>query len=738
MLLRYYVVFFLIFPFPLLAQKVQTAEEGKKKSVSSREKKGKVGSLKGGKKEGKKGKSFQEVVVTASRREEKRFDTPATIHIFSAGRLQNQRMIRSLPQAFEEFAPVLTQKTANAQGSPFLRGFTSFRNLFLIDGIRLNNSVFREGPNQYWATVDPFLIKRLEVLLGPGSVLYGSDAIGGVVQVITHRREKFDRELGWNGRVYYRFGSADNSHILRTEVEGNYTKRLGFLGGVTYRTLDDLRGGRHVQLQPKTGYDQLDADAKLEYFLRPELWLTLAYQHTKQEDAWRTHKTQFGISWRGTTVGSELKRELSQQRDLVYLQLQGKKLSSVFHRVKSSLSFHYQQEEQYRIKSSGDPDFQGFQVATLGFFTHIESQTPVGDVIYGLEYYRDFVHSFKKKYNPDGSLKSVELQGPVGDKASYDIFGLFLHYEKELLPDLLAIALGGRYTKVFVEAKEVEDPVSGNKISIDDDFDSVVGSGKVLFYAHPEYLNFYFGVSQGFRAPNLSDLTRLDTARSNEIETPSPNLKPEKYITLEVGSKFRSEFFTFQAAYYYTFIDNMIVRFPTGNTIGGDFEVKKANVGDGFVHGVELHGSYLLPLWKKKWGEWRLFASFAWLEGEVDTYPTSAQIKVREPISRMLPATVILRLRWDSPKKKYWAEGVMKIAGKQDRLSTRDKNDTQRIPPKGTPGYVIFILRGGAQLYKNLNFSASLENITNKDYRVHGSGLNEPGINLLFSLDWRF
>ncbi|MBI4711972.1 MAG: TonB-dependent receptor plug domain-containing protein, partial [Planctomycetes bacterium] len=119
-----------------------------------------------------------EIVVTASRREAKVFDSPYTISVIDSEEIQSRQMSRTTPDILSEEPAVMLQKTSMGQGSPYLRGFTGFRNVFLIDGIRLNNSTFREGPNQYWNTVDPFTIQRLEIVKGPASVLYGSDAIG--------------------------------------------------------------------------------------------------------------------------------------------------------------------------------------------------------------------------------------------------------------------------------------------------------------------------------------------------------------------------------------------------------------------------------------------------------------------------------------------------------------------------------------------------------------------------------
>lgn len=98
------------------------------------------------------------------------------------------------------------------QGSPYLRGFTGFRTLMLIDGIRLNNSTFRDGPNQYWNTVDSLALERLELVCGPSSVLYSSDAIGGTVNALSLGRQEYPGGFDWDARTFYRFASAEDSH----------------------------------------------------------------------------------------------------------------------------------------------------------------------------------------------------------------------------------------------------------------------------------------------------------------------------------------------------------------------------------------------------------------------------------------------------------------------------------------------------------------------------------------------
>ena len=153
---------------------------------------------------------LDEIVVTASRRSAKAFGEPYSIAVQDAKELVEVRQVRTIPEAMRELAGVMVQKTGHGQGSPYIRGFTGLRTLFLIDGIRLNNSTFREGPNQYWNTVDAFAVDRLEVVKGPSSVLYGSDAIGGTVNAISRGFESLDGNAT-RGRLVLRGSSAEDS-----------------------------------------------------------------------------------------------------------------------------------------------------------------------------------------------------------------------------------------------------------------------------------------------------------------------------------------------------------------------------------------------------------------------------------------------------------------------------------------------------------------------------------------------
>lgn len=672
---------------------------------------------------------LEEVIVTATRSEQHVLDLPYTAERISGAALRREQMAATMPEALTETPGVLVQQTAHGQGSPFLRGFTGFRTLALVDGIRLNNSTFRDGPNQYWSTIDALAVERLEIVKGPSSVMYGSDAVGGTVNALMRApRYGFDENIRWSGGTYYRFGSAEKAHLGRGELGAGERERWGFMLGFSAKSFGDVEGGEDVGRQPHTAYDQLDTDGKAELFLAPNTKLTLAYQRTEQDDVERTHRTIYGLVWEGLRGGTDRQHLFDQTRQLTYARLAH--ATGRGDEFTATVSWQVQDEFQFIERGNGTRQENDVDVDTLGLSLQGVSPSRAGKWTYGAEHYHDFVGSAQRNYNTAGALTSAAIQGPVGDDANYDLLGLYVQDEIPIA-ERLSFTLGSRFNWAQADAGRVRDPGTGDRTSFRDDWANTVGSGRLLW--HPDErqrLSFYTGASQGFRSPNLSDLTRFDIARSGELETAAFDLKPEKYLTAEVGAKTAQTNWESGVAYYHTFIDDLIVRTPTGNVIGGVNEVTKRNASEGWLHGIEWSGRVHVG-----WGL-SLFGQGAWQEGEADSFPASTAASVRAPLSRMHPLMGLMGLRWDAVG--FFVEAFGQAAAKQDRLSPDDERDVQRIPPGGTPGWATLNLRGGYGWKGKLYLTAALENALNEDYRLHGSGYNQPGRNFKFSTEYRF
>ena len=677
---------------------------------------------------------LDEVIVTATRHEAPLFDVPYSGEVRSGDEITMERQSRSLPESLQDIPSVMVQKTATGQGSPFLRGFTAYRNVFLIDGIRLNNSTFRSGPNQYWATVDHLAVDRLEVVLGPSSVQYGSDAIGGAVNVIPRRRESFEPGFNLGGRALFRYSSAEDSFIERVEVEGNQGETIGFLGGISMKSFGDLDAGSGEL--PNTAYDQFDGDFRIDYRPGDGLEWTIAYQHSSQDDVPRTHRTTRAVSFHSSTVGSELRRDLDQRRDLVYSRWTLTDPTTLYDRASFTVSYQRQEQKRDRLRTGDRRDLSGFDVNSYGAIAQIEKDTSIGYWTVGADYYYDDVDSFRRNFS-GGSLSSVDVQGPLGDDANYNLLGIYAQNEFEAFGiDWIS---GVRYTYARASADSVDNPevdgsdpsTPGNVISITDSWDQLVGSLRGSF---PVIENnegrVFFGVSQGFRAPSLHDLTSFES--TSVFEIPTDDLDPENYLSCEVGFKLASGPVSGRIAGYWTFIDDMIVRSPTGQIIEDTPVVRKDNVGDGHVAGLELEGGYAID------EEWSLFGAISYQSGKVDQFRFPSGEKVDKPIDRVMPVNGIAGVRYEPPKDGYFIELFTRFSDEADRLSLRDESDTERIPPGGTPGWATVNVRGGYQINDRVSLAAALENIGDKDYRIHGSGQNEAGINFITTLEVRF
>lgn len=666
-----------------------------------------------------------EVISITRTSESNRLTTPASISVITNKELE-ERGTRTLPDSLGETPGIMVQKTSYGQASPFIRGFTGFRNLLLIDGVRFNNSVFREGPNQYWSTVDSNSIGKLEIMRGAGSLLYGSDAIGGVVNAVT-KEYNFKENRNWGASELVRYSSAERSWLSRTEAGYKIGDALTLSGGFSYKDYGDLKGGSDVGVQEKTGYEEINSDVKAKYKFKDNSALTAYHQNTNQNDVWRTHSTIYGISFDGTTIGDEKERILFQDRNLTYLQYSKENIGSFVDAFKVGVSYQYQKERQWRIKKDDTADNQGFTDKNIGFFGQAESKTVIGHLSYGFDFYQEKVDSFLDKYKADGSFNSSDIQGPVGDDSTYRTAEVFLQ-DNISIGTSFNILLGARYTNVDVSIDKYKDPVTKLQASLSESYDALIGSLKLQYIPETEnFYNFYAGVNQSFRSPNLSDLTRLDIARSGELEIASPGLDPEKYITFEIGAKAKWEKVEGEISLFHTIIDNMIIRAPTGDFDGANAIVIKKNSGEGHVQGIEVNMSYQFLR------SFRTFGFLAWQDGELEVYPDSTTVKKTEPMSRLLPMTGLIGLRWQPEAAKYWVEGIVKASDNQDDLSSADKNDKQRIPPGGTAGYVTFGIRGGYEINSYFSINGAIENIGNIDYRIHGSGVNEPGLNLIIS-----
>ena len=650
------------------------------------------------------------IEITTARINRNTLQAPFAVYGVNEDDIQ-KRQYRSLTDIFRDIPGAVAQKTAHGQGSPFLRGFTGFQNIFLVDGIRLNNSVFRSGPNQYWNTVDPLSLQQLEVIMGPSSVLYGSDGIGGTVNAIT-KNPTLEPPQQAVISLMIQGADAANMNVQRAELQHAWTESTGVRLAANRKDFGDIRSGDGRL--PNTGYAEANFEMKLIHKFNNDWQMDLAHFLVHQQDVPRTHKTVFSVPFSGTSIGSELERNLDQRRELSYIKVQNKELDTLSH-VNVTLSYHQQDEFRNRIRTRNRSDQRGFSVNTLGLSFDSGFQNDDFGLLFGADHYRDSVDSF---------ASNNTIQGPIADNANYTSLGLFSELSWSVNQQIIMI-LGTRYSHASASSDRVDVPNIDGPSNLDRSWSDWVSNIKFNYLLN-DTTSLYTSISEGFRAPNLSDLSRLDSARSNEFEVPSPNVDSESYISYELGYKKVDSTQTINLAAYYTDIDDQIILFPTGNiTADGEVEMSKSNEGNGHVYGAELLYSYKFS--NVLSGQ----VGMSYQYGKLKSIPQAGSALVEDFIDRLQPFTMQASLKYD--QNNWWVEGQIIIMSKADKLSARDQNDIERIPPGGTPGFSTANIRFGYLVNDNVQLTFSIDNLLDKNYRVHGSGQNEVGRNMIAS-----
>lgn len=642
---------------------------------------------------------LDEITVTARRSAQAIFDTPGSVNALNARYLTTYQP-RTTPEALTGVAGVFVQKTTHGGGSPFLRGLTGNQTLTLIDGIRLNNSTFRFGPNQYLNTVDALSLDRIEVLRGGGSVAYGTDALGGTLHLFTRRP---DFGSGVHGRVLGRLATGGMERTGRAEVSVG-RERWAATVGVTGRNFGDLVGGDTTGRQTPSGYTERAVNAALRLKLTGTAVLTLAHQSLEQRHV--------PVYFRYRLENFALNEFDPQRRNLTYAKLEATSENRFFQKLTATLSHQATREGRISQRNVGSSRrTETDRVRTLGATVNAFSQiSPTWTANSGVEIYHDRVNSNRVDENQATGQRTTS-RGLYPDGATYLNYAAYSLHQWQL--SRWQLSLGGRFNGFSID---VSDPTLG-QVNLQPK--ALVGNAAVL-YGLGERSNVYASFNTGFRAPNIDDLGTLGIV-DFRYEVPTASLKPERSANLELGYKLRTRRVSGSLALFNNDLRDLITRVRVGNEqIQGINVYRKENTERAFVRGVEAELEVFFS--EKLTG----FGSLAYAYGQ--------NVTRAEPLRRVPPLNG--RVGFEARSGHWFFRPETVFASKQDRLAQGDRDDN-RIPKGGTPGWVVLnVLAGWEDQFWSLNFNA--QNLTNQDYRTHGSGINGAGRSVWMTAEVKF
>ncbi len=624
-----------------------------------------------------------------------------------------ERTPHTLPNALRGETGVFIQETTPGQGTPILRGLLGSSTVVVIDGMRLNNAIFRSAPNQYFALIDPHNVDHIEVIRGTSPTLYGNGAIGGVVDVRTPIPRFHTTDWTWDGTLHGAFRSADLSRMSRLALRGGF-EGLGLSGGLTYQGHEDIRGGGDIGRQRPSDFDAFAGDGKI--FIGDEYQsFLLNVQLLEQPKTPRFDQLHAGFG-QDNPSASEFFFEPNNR-----LFIHGRYLHNLnfffFDRIEANLSFQeINDDRRIRDFNSLEVDREENRDRLLEFNLHVLSHWgPHAMFRYGVQVLRDEVRSRRTRRNMvTGTTNAVPSR--FANHSSITSGAAYLHTTIQLFPFWEA-TVGGRWSYVDIDVPQADRSV-GTHLSLSEltgDVGSVVHLTKSV--------NLVANVGRAIRTPNIFDLSTLGTRPGNRFNVPNANLGAEKAWSLDTGIKWDTPKLSGELIGFLINIEDKIESVPTGAiTSDGRVVVQNSNLNEVSLWGFETGFRWL---WNDQ-GE--VFGNLTFTWGKESTHGGQTN-----PADRIPP----LNGRFGGAYQmtpRFRLESFVRFAHRQDRLSPRDASDS-RINPDGTPGWVTLNFRSSYHFGSGVIARLSLLNALDQPYREHGSGIDAPGINAIFSLE---
>ncbi len=650
---------------------------------------------------------FDEILVTATRRTVSIAEVSSGLTLVDGAAARDQKLVTD---ALAVEVGVFLQQTTPGQGAPIIRGLKGSSILHLVDGIRLNNAIFRSAPTQYFALVPTGAVERIEVLRGTPASLYGSDAVGGVVQLVT-RVPRFDSaQTGYRGEIYAAYDTAELGRMLSGTIDAG-NQRLATSFSADLLETGDRRTGSGDRIGP-SGYesralrwvlagspdDERSWLVDAHYLEQPETprvdELVPGFGQAEPSSSEFLFKPNQRVFVHGKYGHEDGVLGLDWNVDLAWQRIDDDRMSRDF-------------EATNRRFESNRSDLYGLVVSG-------SRVTDSGSWVAGIEAYRDDVSSARSEENlVDGQTIELTPRFPDGSRIERaDLFGNTEQYVSAR--NILAGGLRISHEQVSLPATPVSIAASVRVTDTSGDFGWIFNAN--------ENWQVVANAGFGFRAPNVFDLGTLGNRPGNRFNIPNPDLDSERVMQFDAGVRYTGARAHFELMLYTLDYTDRITSVLTGEvTPGGRDIVQSVNAADSTVRGFEGGASFDL----NDTISLEAVLNYAWSEEQI---PGSAT----EPGDRIPPLSGRLNVSYDAGgdfRMDVW----LRLAGEQDRLSSRDVRDI-RIDPNGTSGWGILGARGSWDVAGGWQFTLGVDNVFDKRYRVHGSGLDAPGRNLIVSI----
>ncbi|MBI1837381.1 MAG: TonB-dependent receptor [Flavobacteriia bacterium] len=711
--------------------------------------------------------SLDEVVVSASKFEEKRRDVVQRIQVLRTSDLQNMNQT-STADVMSNSGNVLVQKSQQGGGSPIIRGFETNKVLMVVDGVRMNNAIYRGGHLQNIITLDNSVFDKIEVAFGPGSVVYGSDALGGVMHFYTKNPLLSEsNKIKIAASAFTRYTTANSGSAAHTDISiGN--SKVASLTSFSYSNYGDLRQGavrnpyygnfgsrnwyvkqingidslfvnNDTNLQIGSSYSQIDFLQKILFKQSEKVNHILNFQYSTSSNIDRYDRLTL------TNDGKPLTNLNNPKFGTWYYGPQKRMFGSYTLNLTNNNRIYdhariivgYQNIEESRIDRKYKKSIENHHVEKLDIITFnadFDNKLGKNEIRFGIDAYYNKVNStaFGKNLKMD-TVGLISTRYSDGGSAMYSIAGYFTHTweisKKIILND------GIRFSNVNLNSKWI------NKTFFPFPFENVIQKNNAvngnigIVYMPNNTSRFTAGVSSGFRAPNVDDLSKVFESTQGNIIVPNPNIKPEYTYTYELGISqlLHKKILVSLNGYYTNYVNALTTQNFTFNgqdSIIYDGVMSKVtattNAAKAYIYGLESSISGNLNEYLSVLG------SFNYTYGRIVTDTTDY------PLDHIAP--IFGKVSFNVKLKKFRGEFFVNYNGwkRMKDYNLMGEDNESNATPFGMPAWYTANIRLTYQFNKYISLQAACENIFDQNYRQFASNISAPGRNFIVTLRGNF
>lgn len=671
------------------------------------------------------------ITVTVTRTATDVFDSPAPVSVLDEWMIRD-RAPNTVTDLFKDLPGLDVNGVGTNQTRPTIRGQRGQRILLLQDGMRLNNSRRQQDFGEIPALVDVASVESVEVVRGPASVLYGTDAIGGVVNVVT----RVPSQEGVHGTFGYRFSSHDDQNKGAISLSGR-NSHFYFLASGTYRdsepynapagSFGDIRLESDVEVQ-NTGIQDDSFNLLLGFAPSAEQDLTFKLER------YRAGRTGFGFVDPAAFAPDEPLIEILypfQDFDKYTLRYRAQGLSTAVADELDVVGYFQNNERELELGlitpigpgATLEVVTENFtDLETGGFRAEAKKQAAeIHRFTYGLDYFRD------DSKNTDLTTITILGFGPPMieeddtssvPNATYRSVGGFLQ-DEIALPSEVSLLLGLRFQDVQADA----DPTPGLDPSLESQSHQSVVASASATVGVTDNLNLIGSIGRAFRAPNLVELFFSGpTPEGAAVQARNPDLEPETSLNVDIGARYRGRLFYVEGFVFRNKVKDGIRIAPTGNTVNELPEFQNVNVDELLFRGVELAGDVQL-------------LNGVYFGGNYTYLSTKDELDSDNPVGESFSSKLNLHLGIEDPGEQWFAEYQLRHNGeREDALLT-----TSPVGPK-LPSFTTHTLRGGLTVFENTSYrqriGITIANLTDELYAEFSNASffrPEPGRTLILT-----